>query len=388
MNIKTKVILTVIACIFLGSLAILFFSDNQYEHNKARIGEDFMKTAKATFDGNVNNDVKMLTATMNAVLENKQVMDAFAKKDRDKLLKLTQPLYKINKKAVKITNWNFMEPESNKTFLRVHQNPKSFGDVLTRPLFLKTVASKDYTSGFELAKAGFALRLGHPCYDEQGKLTGYTELGETVDHIFQNIKAQTGDDVGLIVKKKFMKKEAWDATIQGKGTRNNWDDFKDTLVIDRTIDDNDLIAYDGDLEQIPDQGILLGEVKKNDSVYLKGLFPIVDANNAKIGGVFVLHNITPVYNDMKSLRTNTIIFVILQALVICGLIIVMLGSLIFVRLQKIIDTATVVVGGDYDKSIAVTKNDELGMFELLFEQFRQVFVNTLNELQDLKKQIK
>jgi hypothetical protein len=40
-----------------------------------------------------------------------------------------------------------------------------------------------------------------------------------------------------------------------------------------------------------------------------------------------------------------------------------------------------VVGGDYESEIRVSSHDEVGEFELLFEQFRSVFVTLLTGLQ-------
>jgi len=62
----------------------------------------------------------------------------------------------------------------------------------------------------------------------------------------------------------------------------------------------------------------------------------------------------------------------------------LLSALVFRRLERIIKVATRVVGGDYDSEIRVSSDDEVGQFEQLFEQFRQVFVNVLAHVPELQ----
>jgi HAMP domain-containing protein len=56
----------------------------------------------------------------------------------------------------------------------------------------------------------------------------------------------------------------------------------------------------------------------------------------------------------------------------------MLDSWVFRRLDNMIDVATCVVGGDYEREIRKSANDEVGEFEYLFDQFRKVFLGLVN----------
>ncbi len=42
-------------------------------------------------------------------------------------------------------------------------------------------------------------------------------------------------------------------------------------------------------------------------------------------------------------------------------------------------------GGDFESEIGVSSNDEVGQLEQLFEQFRQVFVNTLAQFSEMRE---
>jgi len=67
-----------------------------------------------------------------------------------------------------------------------------------------------------------------------------------------------------------------------------------------------------------------------------------------------------------------------------GIFLLMLSRLVFQRLERIIQVATRVVGGDLGTEIKVSSDDEVGQLEQLFEQFRQVFVYVLSHVEDLQ----
>ncbi len=64
----------------------------------------------------------------------------------------------------------------------------------------------------------------------------------------------------------------------------------------------------------------------------------------KLGAIFVLHNITTVYNEMKKYQLESILSILIIMILVCILIILALSKLIFKRLNKMISTVTRVVG--------------------------------------------
>ena len=85
-------------------------------------------------------------------------------------------------------------------------------------------------------------------------------------------------------------------------------------------------------------------------------------------------------------QTQTILILSLVGVLTLGMLLVLglLNTLVFRRLERIIKIATRVVGGDYDSEIRVSSDDEVGQFEQLFEQFRRVFVNVLAHVPELQ----
>jgi HAMP domain-containing protein len=149
--------------------------------------------------------------------------------------------------------------------------------------------------------------------------------------------------------------------------RDNWDDSPTVVVADKTTGSDGILRFDGDLAGVPDQGNVLERSGQGDTVYTRGMFPILDAANKKVGAMFVVRDITVTYNRLIRMR-NTIIFVIICAMVMSWLVLsCMLTRTVFRRLESIIGVATSVVGGEYDARINVHSKDEIGQFEQLFE---------------------
>lgn len=378
-SIKFKVILTIILCLALGAAAIVFLLNVSYQDNINLISKQSVQMSEEAFRNLEKNDTNMLSATLESLMENDAYKKLFEAKDRNKLYQQVEPLFKNFKERYRITHWYFLNPEPESTaFLRVHK-PAQFDDQIKRATYLKAVETKDFASGKELGQTAFALRVVHPYYDN-GKLIGYMELGEEIDHFLGIMKKQTGNDFGLLIKKKYLDEKQWASTRASKNLKNNWGDYSDVVLVDKTTDDTNIINYAGDMEKVPDGGLVLEEVKKGNSVFVRGIFPLYDAKNRKVGGVFVLRDITPVYNAMQAMQNKAITFIVLLMLAISVVIIVIFNKLIIVRLNNMISTATRVVGGDFNTQIVPTANDEIGKFESLFEQFRQVFVGVVKEV--------
>lgn len=385
-SIKVKVTLVIVVCLVICTLTLMLLLNRSYERNITLIASQSVKMSEEALNNLEKNDVKMLSSTLEALLGNEEIKKAYLKKDKDKLYKMTSPLFKNLKERYGITHWYFINPEPDQTcFLRVHK-PEQSGDAIKRATYLKSVETKGFGAGKELGKTAFALRVVHPYYDGE-RLIGYMELGQEIDSFLHLMKKQTGNEYGLLIDKKFLDEKGWAEVRAAKGLKNNWSDMGNVVNISTTSEGNDkgLITYQGEIENLPEGGKVLEEINKDNSVFIRGVFPVYDAANRKVGGVFVLRDITHLHNDMQSTMYFAMFFIAGLMLVISVIIIMMLNKLVFSRLDSMIVKATRVVGGDFDTKIVPSSNDEVGKFEALFEQFRTIFVNTLDELESKDK---
>jgi HAMP domain-containing protein len=383
-SIRTKVLVALVACLVMGVAGILALMHYSFERNSQVMASESVAGAQKLFTILETREISKMTVVSETLLTNPQVRDVFAAKDRARLQELTSPLYP-KFKSQGITNWMFHAPEPDMTvFLRLH-NPPKFGDHLNRFIDKEVVRTHAIVTGNELAKAGFAVRILRPFYDSQGTVTGYVELGEELGQFIHTLKEQTGNDYGLLLSKKFVDRQLWADSSAVWKRRDNWDDNPSFVVADKTTDSDSIIRFDGDLGSVPEQGKVLERFKNGNSVFVRGIFPIRDAAGNTAGAMFVVRDISSFYLSMQ--RTQNVLVILTVAALALGtsLVLTLLNSLVFRRLEQIIVVATRVVGGDYETEIHVSSDDEVGQFEQLFEQFRRVFVDVLAHVPELQE---
>jgi HAMP domain-containing protein len=382
--IRTKVLAALLACLVVGVGGILALTSYSFSRNSQALAVESVSGAQKLFTILEAREISKMTSVSEALVANPQVRDAFVARDRPRLLELTAPLYS-KLKSEGITNWMFHTPEPDMAvFLRLHA-PAKFGDRLDRFLDKEVVRTHAMVAGNELAKAGFAVRILRPVNDAHGSVAGYVEFGEELGQFIHAMKSQTGDDYGLLLSKKFVDKQFWaDSNAQWK-RRDNWNDNPDFVVADNTTATGNIIKFQGDLASTPAEGKVLERIHDGDSVYVRGIFPIRDASGNTVGAMFVVRDISSVYQAMRHTRNVLVLLIVVSLSLGMALVLMLLNSLVFRRLQHIIAIATCVVGGDYESEIPSGADDEVGQLEQLFEQFRRVFVHLLSCIPELQE---
>jgi HAMP domain-containing protein len=104
-----------------------------------------------------------------------------------------------------------------------------------------------------------------------------------------------------------------------------------------------------------------------------------------IGFIDLEKSSKPVHEKMAASRNGLVLFALALMAAIGGAIVVLLNRLVFRRIDAVIDAATRVVGGDFDRPIACRSADEVGRLETLLEQFRTVFVSVVAQLESKNK---
>lgn len=386
MSIKFKVIIGVIVVLLLGTFGLLYVTTQSYNKNIELIAKKTLANAKESFANLQKNDYKMMSVLIDQIVKRPDLKAAFMAGDRDKLISIVQPEYDIYKTKYGITQYNYYVPGDTVTLFLAMSNTAKYGQKIgfDRKTLYDVVKTKQQSQGLELGTQGYAIRVTVPYYDGE-KLIGYFGLGEEINKFCSVLKELTGNDFGLVLQKKYLKKTDWETTMSSLKKRNNWDDNKDLVVATSTVEDENYLKYEKNFDSIPETGELLGEISKDGKIYIKGVFPIYDANKNKAGGIFFLQNVSDVNAEMASTRNMIVVFIIIQAIVICIVLIVLMIQLVFKRLASMTERITRVVGGDFLTKIEINKSDEIGKFESLFEQFRQVFVDMLQQLEDKNK---
>ncbi|HEX9308678.1 MAG TPA: cache domain-containing protein [Anaeromyxobacter sp.] len=383
MSIRGKLIVAIFASMVALAVATGALVRSAGERNVRRAAELAISSAGEALAAMERADVEKLDATLSVLAAHPGLAEAFAARDRPRLLALAAPIFATLKAEHDITHFYFLEPEPSRAcFLRVHR-PEQFGDVVTRATLTLAIDSRGLGSGKELGQTAFALRVVRPWYGRDGGAPlGYLELGEEIDHFLGRMKAQTRDEYGLLVAKSFLDEQAWAATRQG--LRNNWGDRARTVVVDTTTADEAIIDFDGDLSSIPEHGLLLEQDARDGRIFVRGIVPVKDAAGRRVGGLFVRHDITALHASMLEARRGIYLVLLAVAAVLAGLLVWLVNGLVFRRLDGMVATmdglSSGLAGGDFDVGAPrATADDEIGRFEAHLGRFLQVVAGVLKQ---------
>jgi HAMP domain-containing protein len=371
MSIRARLIVAVGASMLALALATAVLVRAAGERNTRIAAEQAVAAAGQALAAAERADVDMLDATLRALAAHPGLAEAYAARDRARLLAVAEPLLAALRADHGVTLFHFIDPPPRRTvFLRV-QRPEQHGDVVRRATLSQAIETGKVASGKELGATAFALRVVRPWLGEDGALLGYLELGEDLAHVLDRMKAQTGDDYALLVEKAFLGEEAWGSVR--RGGRNGWTERPRTVVVDSTARDV-AAATEPDLASVPDGGALLDEQFRDGRRLVRGIVPVKDGAGTKVGGLFVLHDITALHASMLSARRGLYAALAAAAAILSALLLLLVNRLVLRRLDRLIATmqqaSARLAAGDYDvRAPPPTSRDEIGRFELLFGRF-------------------
>jgi hypothetical protein len=365
-EVKLALALTVVA------LAIAFVAARlttaSMERNVEAAAAVSVRHAAAVFDAEEHAELEKLAATLDALLMNPELRDAFAARDRARLLAASAPIFELMRDRDGMTHWYFHLPEREGTvFLRVHR-PELHGDRVERATLRRAQETRELGAGKELGKTAFALRAVRP-WIVDGKTIGYVELGQEIDHFLREMKARTGDDYGLLVKKRFLDEKAW-ADVLGP-RQNTWNDRPEVVVLDTTSFTAGLVDFDGDVELLPDEGLVLDHVEREARVLLRGISPLRDATGRKVGALFVLHDFTPQHAALEAGASRihaTLLFLCLAGAVAAFVLVHLLVFRRLTLLRRGLETRAAAETLPPARVVRLRSEDELGRLEALFDR--------------------
>jgi HAMP domain-containing protein len=377
-SIKIKVIIVLILSLTIGAAVQIVLVRSSYERNVAMVADSALSSARLTFDNLKSKELSSLALVSSPLGNVDAIRDLFARGDRDGLYAYLLPLYN-DLKGRGIPVLTFIDKEG-KCFLRM-QNLKAFGDSMAAITTIhKAMETKEIAAGVDLARPGLVDGSCRPIRDKDGSLIGYVVVGGTIDQLVTTMKKQTSDDYVLMGYKSFLDEKFYRSVRKAKGEPDTWDQFRSVLVLGKTMEPQMSEPYERDLQDLPAQGKALGRVTIDGRTFIRGVFPLYDAADKAIGGIFVQHDISGLQQGMERVQNLAIVALIALALLLCVAIAIVLQRLVFARLKKAMDTVTRVVGGEFSQKIVPASADEVGKLEELFEQFRTIFVGLVDEV--------
>jgi hypothetical protein len=306
-----------------------------------------LRLAAGMFSALERGDADKMASTLDALMARDDLREAFLARDRARLQAAAEPIFRVLRERDGITHWYFIEP-SRECFLRVHK-PDLYGDRIARTTLARAAETGGLAFGKELGQTAFALRVVRP-WVVDGRTLGYLELAEEIDHFLVRMKRETGNEFGILVKKSFLDEQAFARVLGGSGRA--WGARADVAVVDTTTFTQGIIDFQGDLDAVPDAGRLLEEEVRDGRAWIRGIFPMRDAADRRVGALFVLHDFTPTHEGLARGRRRTMGVVVLLSLAGLALVWGAIEWLVFARLRRslsLLERGPVALGGRRDE---------------------------------------
>ncbi len=389
MSIRVKLVMAIVLTLGVAAAVSALLVRQLYLSTARAAAANALRSASATYADLEKNEVEKITAVLDMIVQNKEVRDAFAARERDRLQTLVLPMHTVLKKDHGIAHWNFIDAETKKMFLRPHL-PTKFDDVIERPALNKAIARRENSVGKELGKSAFALRVGRPFWGADGKLIGYIELGTEIEFFLDRMKQQTGNDFAMFIQKRLLDESEWARTRALRNIKNTWNDFGEVVVTNSTTPDQ--IVDPSAFGTLDPAGTILDEVEKDGATFARGVFPVRESSGNLVGGLVVRHDITALRADMQAGLLRALGLLGGLAVLASVLVYPVVDRLIFRRLRTMMgtmeDMSVRLAGGDYSVGNVqrTVRKDEIGGFEAFFGDFVRLVGNTLRTLSERQKQ--
>ena len=299
-----------------GSIYNYLYQEKSYA--QVNIGQQFL-SAKRAFDIVIQQETEKLSTALEIIITDPVLKQAMIAEDRDALLQQSNPLFKRLREKHAITHFYFHRPDRI-NFLRVH-SPDRFGDLINRFSARQAEATNAPASALELGPLGlFTLRVVVPWY-ANGKLIGYIELGEEIGHLYQHIEDVLKINLYVILDKKVLSREGWEAGMKLLGHQAEWNLMSESVVAFTTVHNRNMIA----LQHFIDSGALnlnlnhtVQQFSQNEQTFKAYALPLTNAGQPgrQIGSMLFLRDVS----DMENLSMRHTLFTVALGIAIIGIV--------------------------------------------------------------------
>ncbi|MDF1577620.1 MAG: cache domain-containing protein [Desulfobulbales bacterium] len=295
-RIRVKIVLPLL--VFLAVSAALLVYGVYLIEKKHFTSEINFRTAEVRklLDGLIYKETKFMRAQLRFLDDDPVFLETWRARDREALYNRAQPVFEEMLADFNVTHFYFIEPDGT-CFLRVHA-PHRYGDRINRFTFEKAVADSETAYGVELGPLGsFTLRVVYP-WIKEGRLLGYLELGEEIEHLVPRVSEITGVDLVYTIDKSFLDREAWQGIAEGDMVRKgDWDKYEQFVLIENT-----LASLPRELEEFIVANHLLTNLKNisvDDRLFSVCVHPLRDASGRQVGSTMLIVDISEITSETR-----------------------------------------------------------------------------------------
>jgi len=288
LTIKRRLTATIVCIFFAGTAFMAFFTYRSQVNQLHESLKDLAKNQSMLFLNILSADAEGLARAHAGLTRLEILLKPFAEKKKSELVAASTPIFKELKRGNNITHMYFIEPDG-KVFLRVHQ-PAEFGDKLTRATYKKAAETGKMASGLEMGMNFFSLRSVDPV-SYKGKLIGFMEVAEEINHVFGEMKAINGIDNSLFLTEDYLEKYHMNFGTEKVANFSLLYPTNRKLSLQLAKKMKNLMSKA--LKEYVVSIVNLGGAK-----YAVGMGPIEDAFGATGGILFSYKDVTPQYSAM------------------------------------------------------------------------------------------
>jgi methyl-accepting chemotaxis protein len=345
-SLRFRIILLVVGVTTLSTILLGIVSSID---SRRKITQEAVQTSKnfeKIFNDQLAFKTEDISASLEILMQNGQVMEAFAARDRVRLIDLTADFYQnILAKKYALSQFHFALPD-NVSFLRLHKLDR-FGDDLSVERKTVVAANRERRSvkGFEIGKGGPGLRVVYPV-SFKGSHIGTVEFGGEIRSIFTAARDLTGTEYAVGIKKNLA-----------------------ALLFDQkaaVIVQEDLTYYDFSTPSVREIITKLNKEERNriaaigDSRYLSFAFPLLDFSGTAIGEILVVKDVTGLLSATRAEMFQRVAFILLGGILLSILIYLFIDRAVLRPIGKAMLLSDRLGRGDLGADIVVTGNDEIG----------------------------
>ncbi len=323
-------ILALFAAVLVVLLGTFALSANWWERDNFNEALSKLNQSVAiNYQAAIDHETDMLSATLTAILHDEKIKNAFASRDRDRLLGVVQPLFAGLKRDYDITHFYFILPDRT-NLLRVHK-PSRYGDLIDRHTLLTAQQQRKLSSGIEIGPIGtLTLRVVIPWFDGE-KLLGYVELGREIENVVRDIKPALHADLSVFLDKSLLKRSDWEAGMSMLNRRPHWEQFADDVMIISTQDrlPDAVLPYVPIWRKIAEREHWQQFVSHDGQYFGLTLTPILDAKSRRVGALFVTQDVT---EASRGMHKN--LWLMIAACLLFGAMLFGIFRAILVRVEK------------------------------------------------------
>lgn len=249
------------------------------------------------------------------VVSRPEVIKAFRAKNRDELISIMIPTFKIQRDKFGVRDAQFTLPPAT-TFLRLHNlalyndDNSSFSEMI-----IMSMKNQQSYQGIEIGRSGVSLRAIDVVKDAQGVI-GTFEIGMSFGTILDELKMNTNFDAAIFINDDLMTSIATSrhrasqdrifGELQGIGA-TDWAKILPNMSTQLLSKVNDVKTITQRINGV-DYGVIL--------------IPLLDFKNSEIGVIVAISNFSNYQSQLSANLISSIAFGILQTLILYGVVLV------------------------------------------------------------------